>query len=48
MIAIILLGAWAGIALDDYFEVKSHLFTVFMMLISVVASMYSVIKSLMK
>jgi F0F1-type ATP synthase assembly protein I len=48
MIATILLGAWGGIALDDYFKVESHLFTVVMMLVSVVASMYFVIRSLMK
>ena len=38
----------AGIALDDYFQVKSHIFTVVLMLLSVIASMYVVIKGLMK
>jgi len=48
MIATILLGAWGGIALDDYFKVESHLFTVVLMLVSVIASMYFVIRGLMK
>jgi ATP synthase protein I len=48
MIATILLGAWAGIALDDHFKVESHMFTVVLMLVSVIASMYLVIRSLMK
>ncbi|HXA01363.1 MAG TPA: AtpZ/AtpI family protein [Cytophagaceae bacterium] len=48
MIATILLGAWGGIALDDYFKVESHMFTVVLMLVSVIASMYLVIRGLMK
>jgi ATP synthase protein I len=48
MIATILLGSWAGTALDEYFEVKSHIFTVVLMLLSVVASMYVVIRGLIK
>jgi hypothetical protein len=48
MVATILLGTWAGMALDDYFQVKSHIFTVVLMLLSVVASMYMVIKGLIK
>ncbi|MFL5730939.1 MAG: AtpZ/AtpI family protein [Cytophagaceae bacterium] len=48
MIATILLGCWAGMALDKHFEVKSHMFTVVLMLLSVVASMYVVIRGLMK
>jgi F0F1-type ATP synthase assembly protein I len=48
MIATILLGAWGGIELDDYFHLESHLFTVVLMLLSVVASMYFVIRGLMK
>jgi hypothetical protein len=48
MVATILLGTWGGIALDDYFQVKSHIFTVVLMLLAVVASMYVVIKGLMK
>jgi F0F1-type ATP synthase assembly protein I len=48
MIAIIALGAWAGVKLDEYFEVKSRLFTIFLLLFSVIASIYSVIRSLLK
>jgi ATP synthase protein I len=48
MIATILLGAWGGIALDKYFNVESHMFTVVLMLVSVIASMYLVIRNLMK
>jgi ATP synthase protein I len=48
MVATILLGTWGGMALDDHFQVKSHIFTVVLMLLSVVASMYVVIKGLIK
>jgi ATP synthase protein I len=48
MIATIGLAAWAGIKLDEYFQVKSHMFTVVLMLLGVIGSMYLVIKGLMK
>jgi hypothetical protein len=48
MIATIGLAAWAGIKLDEHFEVKSHMFTVCLMLLGVIGSMYLVIKGLMK
>ncbi|MBX9853759.1 MAG: AtpZ/AtpI family protein [Cytophagaceae bacterium] len=48
MIATIALGAFAGVKLDQYFEVKSHLFTIGLLLFSVIASIYYVIRSLMK
>jgi ATP synthase protein I len=48
MIATIGLAAWAGIKLDEHFQVKSHMFTVVLMLLGVIGSMYLVIKGLMK
>jgi ATP synthase protein I len=48
MIATIGLAAYAGIKLDEYFQVKSHMFTVVLMLLGVIGSMYLVIKGLMK
>ncbi|MFN3403825.1 MAG: AtpZ/AtpI family protein [Cytophagaceae bacterium] len=47
MIVTMVLGAWAGMKLDAHFQVKSHLFTIFLLLFAVVASIYLVIKSLM-
>jgi F0F1-type ATP synthase assembly protein I len=48
MILMISLGAWAGIKLDEHFEFKTPIFTICLLLFSVVASMYYVIRSLMK
>jgi ATP synthase protein I len=48
MIATIGLAAWAGIKLDQHFQVKSHMFTVVLMLLGVIGSMYLVIRGLMK
>jgi F0F1-type ATP synthase assembly protein I len=48
MIVIIGLGAWAGIKLDEHFEFKTPVFTICLLLFSVVASMYYVIRSLMR
>lgn len=45
MIVTFCLAAWAGLKLDEYFEVKSHLFTVFLLLFAVISSIYFVIKT---
>jgi len=46
MIVTMCLGAWVGFKLDAYFKNANHLFTVFILLLSVIASMYFVISSL--
>ena len=47
--AIIALGVWGGIKLDKYFPIaKFPLFTMSLSLLSVFASMYFVIRGLMK
>jgi len=48
MIATICLGTWAGIKLDEHFQVENQLFTIFLTLFSVIAAMYLVIRGLMK
>jgi ATP synthase protein I len=48
MIGTIGLAAWAGIKLDEHFHIESHMFTVGLMLLGVIGSMYLVIKGLMK
>jgi hypothetical protein len=46
MIVTMCLAAWGGMKLDEHFGVKSHLITVFLLLFSVIASIYFVIQSL--
>lgn len=48
MLATIGLATWAGIKLDDYYKVKNHWFTIFLMLFGVVGSIYFVVRSLIK
>lgn len=48
MIVTMCLAAWAGLKLDEYFKVKSHLFTIFLLLFSVIASLYFVISNLIR
>jgi hypothetical protein len=48
MMIIIALGALAGTKLDQHFEVKGHFFTIFLLLFSVIASIYYVIRGLLK
>jgi ATP synthase protein I len=48
MIGTMVLGAWAGIKLDEHFKVKNHWFTIGLLLFSVIASIYFVIRSLMR
>ncbi|WMJ72507.1 AtpZ/AtpI family protein [Cytophagaceae bacterium ABcell3] len=47
MIMLMLIAVWAGSKLDAYFEVKNRLFTIFLLLFSVIGSVYLVIKSLL-
>jgi hypothetical protein len=47
MIAIMVLGAWGGMWLDEHFHVKSHLFTIFLLLFAVISSIYFVIRGLL-
>jgi ATP synthase protein I len=46
MIISLCLAAWGGLKLDAYFNVKSHLITVFLMLFAVIGSLYLLVKSL--
>lgn len=48
MAALLLLGYWAGQKLDAWFSLPGPVFTVVLMVLSVVLSMYSLIKSLPK
>lgn len=48
MILIIGLGAWMGIKLDEHFGLKTPVFTISLLLFSVIASMVYVIRSLMR
>jgi hypothetical protein len=46
--AIMLLGAWLGIKIDDHFAVKNNIFTASLTIIAVVIAMYLTIKDLIK
>ena len=46
MLAIIGLGAFAGIKLDAYFHTRTPWFTIGLMLLGVVVALYQVIRSL--
>ena len=48
MIAIILIGVFAGIKLDEYFELETSIFTLVLTLFSVAASMVVVIREISK
>ncbi len=48
MIAIIIIGAYAGIKLDEYWQNKNPWATIVLMLIAVIASIYLVISSVTK
>lgn len=48
MIATMCLAAWAGMKLDEHYQVKSHLFTIFLLLFSVIASIYFAISTIMR
>lgn len=48
MIGVMVLAAWAGIKLDEYFATQNPWFTIGLLLIAVVASMVLVIVSLNK
>jgi len=47
MLATIGLSAWAGIKLDEYYKVKNHWFTISLLLLGVVGSIYFVVRSLL-
>lgn len=48
MIAIILIGVFAGIKLDEYLSLKFPVFTLLLTLLSVFLSMYFVMKDFLK
>lgn len=48
MIAIILLGTWGGMKLDEYLNTPFPVFTLILVLISVALAIYSVVKNLLK
>ncbi len=48
MLAVILIGLWSGIKIDDSLEIQYPIFTVGLTLLSVVLSIYITIKDLIK
>jgi len=48
MVAVILIGVFGGDWLDKYFEFKTPIFTIFLSLISVMGSIYLVLKDFIK
>ena len=46
MIVIILVGVYAGIKLDEYFQLNTAIFTLILSLLSVVVAMYVIIKEI--
>ncbi len=48
MLATIALSAWAGIKLDEYYQVKNHWYTISLLLLGVVGSIVYVVRSLLK
>jgi len=48
MLATIGFSAWAGIKLDEYYAVKNHWFTIFLLLFGVIGSIYFVVRSLIQ
>jgi F0F1-type ATP synthase assembly protein I len=48
MLAIILLGVWGGVKLDEWLDLSVPFFTVILSLFSVVLAIYSVVKDLLK
>jgi len=48
MLATIGLAAWAGTKLDEYYTVKNHWFTIFLLLFGVIGSIYVVVRSLLQ
>lgn len=48
MLAIILLGVFGGVKLDEWLNLSIPIFTVFLSLLSVIVAIYSVVKDLIK
>jgi hypothetical protein len=48
MVVTFCLATWGGLKLDEHFQVKSHIITIFLLLFAVVSSIYFVIKSVTK
>ena len=48
MLAIILLGVWGGVKIDEWLEMSIPIFTIILSLLSVVLAIYSVVKDLLK
>jgi len=48
MLAIILLGVWGGIKLDEWIKFEFPVFTVVLSMVSVVLAIYYVVKDLLK
>jgi len=48
MLAIILLGVWGGVKIDEWLEMSIPVFTIILSLLSVVLAIYSVVKDLLK
>lgn len=47
LVVVLCLAAWLGHWLDTKYQVKSGLYTIFLMLFALIGSLYRVIKSLM-
>lgn len=48
MAAIMLLGAWAGIKIDEYFNINNNIFTAALTILAVIIAVYLTIKDLIK
>ncbi|HRG57942.1 MAG TPA: AtpZ/AtpI family protein [Bacteroidia bacterium] len=48
MAAIMLLGAWAGIKIDKYFNINNNIFTATLTILAVIIAVYLTIKDLIK
>lgn len=48
MLAIILLGVWGGVKLDEWLKLSFPVFTIVLSLFSVALAIYSVVKDLLK
>ena len=46
MLVTILLGSYAGVKLDGYFQISSHIFTIIFSLVSVGAAIWMVVKKI--
>ena len=46
MIVLVVMGGFGGKALDSYFELKSHLFTIILIILAAILSLYLFFKTI--